>query len=143
MKSLLFIVIGLVVLLMPKTASPAPIILDDISLNYQRFLPGARHPLFPSGMEPKEELNLDFNTTILTYFYWNNRVHSMTNQHQFHVIGWNYRLGVRATPWLSLQYEHFSRHLLDTNYAGYPIQDSVGAIIKLYGDGRTKDTLWQ
>ncbi len=116
--------------------------LDAVNVNYKQFTPGGRDPLISSnGLEGRyldKELNLTVNSNLFKYGYWNNMVHSMTDQDldgrgQFRLVGWNMKLGVHLGPYLDVQYEHFSKHILDAPYApGFPVQDSVGIVIHLY-----------
>lgn len=105
---------------------------QEASLNYKKFL-GARHWLVTS---PQNELNLTLNTNFLHFLFWNNRVHSITDEANFAYVGWNYFLGIRVTRFLDVQYEHFSAHLLDgrSRDGWYPVEDSIGFKLFLYRD---------
>jgi hypothetical protein len=107
--------------------------LEEVSAQYKHFYPGARDPLFYNS-NPKEELNLTVNTTLLHYLFWNNRIHSMTNASQYYVVGWNLQLGVRLTPFLELGYDHFSKHLLDDKLPNqrFPVTDAYFLNLYLY-----------
>jgi hypothetical protein len=85
-----------------------------------------------------KQIDLNVNADILTYGFWENRVHSMTDETvdgpgQFRVVGWNYRIGVHVSKYLDVYYEHFSRHLLDTTYpTAFPVQDSFGIKLRIF-----------
>ncbi len=106
----------------------------ETKLNYKYFVHPGRDPLFTSSHQ-KEELNLSVNTNMLGVFYWDNTVHAKTDDAQYRVVGWNIKLGVHLHPRLDIQYEHFSRHLLDSKHptmGGFPVEDSVGVNLYLY-----------
>lgn len=101
---------------------------QEASINYKGFT-GARHPLLE---DVRNELNLTLNTNFLHAFFFNNKVHSITDSQNFALVGWNFFVGVRVTKWLDIQYEHYSRHVLDRQYRDgwFPYEDSIG--IRLY-----------
>jgi hypothetical protein len=107
--------------------------LRETKLNYKYFVHPGRDPLFTDSSQ-KEELNLSVNTDLLSVFYWDNTVHAKTNDAQYHVVGWNIHLGVHVCRYLDVQYEHFSKHLLDSSlpYMKFPVEDSVGVNLYLY-----------
>ncbi len=120
-----------------------PFELNEVHIHYRDFFPNGHDPLITQNGLPNrglgKELNLRVNTDVLTYGYWNNLVHSMTDEDaatgangQFRTVGWNFQLGLHATRWLDIEYEHYSQHLLDYDRRDqhFPVQDSIG--IKLY-----------
>lgn len=114
--------------------APSPFRLTEVSVKYQQLLPGAVDPMItygPVSQRLDKELNLVVNSEVLKYGYWDNTVHSETDQSQFRKIGWELQLGVHATRFLDVFYEHYSQHLLDySSKEAFPRQDGVG--IKLY-----------
>lgn len=116
-----------------QAAAVDPFELEQVDIHYKRFAPGGRNPLFFST-EQKEELNFGVMTRVARFGFLNLKLHSMTDQFQFHVAGLNFTAGVRVFPWLDIQTEHFSRHILDTSYPhqGFPVEDSVGLRLYLY-----------
>jgi hypothetical protein len=102
--------------------------LRDVSLEYKRFVHPGRDPLFTQQLPHKEELNLHMDTDVLVYGFWNNTVHAMTDDAQYRVVGWKFQFGLHVTPYLDVQYSHFSKHLLDREGlpGGFPVEDSVG-----------------
>lgn len=113
----------------------------ETSLEVKQFLPGGRDPLLTDGEKPNKEFDANFNTDVLKYGYWNNRIWGLEDQGQFRAVGWNWSLGVRLSRYLDVGYEHFSRHMLDRDtppsWGGYPLSDSVN--IKVYLYRRDKD----
>jgi len=106
----------------------------DLSLEYRIFQQGSILHELPGNFEPRGELNLDFELQVLGPIVWRNRVHSLIDQSQFRLVGWNFALGLEITSWLEINWEHFSKHLLDAAYPDrhFPVQDSVGVRIRLF-----------
>ncbi len=117
-----------------QAAEPLQLLsLRETSVKYQQYFQGGVDPMITGevGGQLDKELNLNVNTDVLKYGFWNNTVHSQTDQFQFRKIGWELQLGVRCGKYLDVYYEHYSQHFLD--YAGkgaFPRNDGVG--IKLY-----------
>lgn len=108
--------------------------LDEVSVNYKRYHEHARHPLFVDS-SLKEGVDLRMNTDLLFgTAFWDNLIHSNTDDAQYRHIGWNFRLGTRVTSFITLQYEHHSQHLLDTAYPfmKFPVEDSLGFTLTIY-----------
>ena len=115
---------------------------DEVSVTYKKYHESSRHPLFTNS-QLKEGVNITVNTDILGVFFWDNLVHSNTDDSQYRHIGWNFKLGVRPLSWLTLQYEHHSQHLLDTAYPHmkFPVEDSVGFTINIFQQRKRGSTL--
>lgn len=109
-----------------------PVQLKEVYINYKNFM-YARDPLFYNSV-PKTEINFNINTDFLEILYFNNKLHTMTNYKQFYVVGWNFFVGMHLGDYVDVQYEHYSKHLLDDKhpYAPFPFEDSVGINIHLY-----------
>ncbi len=107
--------------------------LDETSIHYKRFVPNGRNPYFLT-MPPKEELNFQINFSALKVCYVNTKLHAMTNSAQYHLVGLNAVIGARITKGIHVQYEHFSKHLLDTTYPyqKFGVEDSIGVKFFLY-----------
>jgi hypothetical protein len=107
--------------------------LEELSVNYKKFHPSARHPLFYDST-PKEALFLTQKTTVAKYFFFDSTVQSMTNNAQYYMVGLNLKLGVRLSSYLDFQYEHLSQHILDDRYPHkkFPVEDSWGINLYLY-----------
>lgn len=118
--------------------------LDELSINYKRFIGETRHPLFLNSKQ-KEEVDLNFNTTILNYMFWDNTIHSMTDDSQYKIVGWNLKIGVRLFDNLDFQAEHFSKHLLDETYSvmRFPVENSIGFKWTLYKDNKKKESIFK
>jgi len=157
MKYLLGVVIGLLLVLAHNaTAGDNGIVsLREVSVDYKRFFPKGRDPLITgNGLLNRElgnEVNVHINSDFMSYFYWDNMVHSLTDRDatthtggQFRVVGWNFKLGMRVSRFINIQYEHFSKHTLDHSYAydSFPVQDSVGVKLYLYGGPKKEGLVW-
>lgn len=114
------------------------IALQEAMFEYKAYPLHSRQPLVTESDFPEREiakrLSLSLNTNFLTYIYWNNRIDGFVtrwretgNAEQFRGIGWNFEVGVRAAPFLYVEYEHHSQHLLDIKgQRGFPVEDMVG-----------------
>lgn len=104
----------------------------DLSLEYRQFQEGSILHELPDQFAARGELNLDLDMRLVGPLFWRNRVHSLIDQSQFRLIGWNFVLGWEVTDWLELNWEHFSRHLLDAQYPNrhFPVEDSLGLRIR-------------
>jgi hypothetical protein len=109
--------------------------IDELSVNYKHYHEGSRHPLFTDS-QLKEGVDLTMNTDLLLRtFFWDNLVHSNTDDAQYRHIGWQFKFGTHVTSFLNIQYEHHSQHLLDTSYPymKFPVEDSLGFTLYIYG----------
>ena len=127
---------------------------DELKINYKSFFPGGSNPLITeNGLLNRtldKELSLTVNTFIFNVFYWNNRIHSLTDKEnvpngigQFRLVGLESQLGVNLTPWVSLEYYHHSQHLLDYMYpyGHFPVEDAFSLNIFLIRSKKT-DTMF-
>lgn len=117
--------------------------LREIYLDYKYFHEGSRNPLIDnSGIENREldqELSLFFNMDLFKYSYFDNQILGLTDRRAdskkksgFRVVGWNFKVGIKLFKFLDAGYHHFSKHLLDYEYADwrFPVEDSF--YLKLY-----------
>jgi hypothetical protein len=107
---------------------------DEVSVQYKSYHQSARHPLFVNS-RLKEGIDLTMNTDFLfETLFWDNLIHTNTDDSQYRHIGWQFRLGTRVTSFLSVQYEHHSQHLLDSAYPHmkFPVEDSLGFTLTIY-----------
>jgi len=107
--------------------------LRDVAMEARWFFPKGRHENLRTP--PKKEVNFHINVDILKYGYFNNTIHSLVNESQFALIGWRYKVGLHVTPWLDIDYKHYSKHSLDTPGPwpfSFPVQDSVGVTIHFW-----------
>ena len=126
---------------------PDPIIqVSELSITGKRYLPGARWPLITepgSSRQLSYGLDLALHTNLLSYFYWNNTIVSMTDQFQFRSVAYKFEIGVRIMPCLSLEYGHNSQHILDGIYpSGYPIYDYIGIKLNIVNSSKDKTIFW-
>jgi hypothetical protein len=126
--------------------------LKELYVNYFRFYEGGQYPLITNNGLPNKEmdrqLDLHIKTDILHYFYWDSRIHSMTdrdmdtNKGQFRLVGLETRFGIRLSSTIEFGYYHFSQHTLDhqTPYH-YPVQDALELKIYLYRNHERREPL--
>lgn len=101
--------------------------LTDAGVKYQRFFDNNYTPYLDGAQ--REKLTLILDVDLLPTVYWWNRIEGVTDETQYRHIGWNFGLGLRLTPALSIGYEHHSQHALDRATplgAHFPVEDSVG-----------------
>lgn len=118
--------------------------LDKVDITYRDFFPGGRDPLITDTGIPNrqlgKEVSLNVDTNIITYFYWNNRIHGMTDEvtnsggrGQFRAVGWEFDVGFQLLNFLSLGYHHHSQHVLDHEAPfNWPVQDAVFINVVLF-----------
>lgn len=109
--------------------------LDELSIeykNYELVNDKARNLLiYPE--HPKEGINVNINTDILTYLYWDSQIQSLTTGSQYRAIGLETRLGLRLSQYLYVGYWHHSQHLMDRAPATLPRFPSEDAVeLKLF-----------
>ena len=106
---------------------------DELTLNYKKYHPSSRHPLFYDS-KMKEGIDLTMNNDLgFGLLFWDNVIHSATNSSQYYLVGWQFKLGLRMTQFLTVQYEHHSQHVLDSTYPNmkFPVEDSVGFTLRI------------
>lgn len=112
--------------------------LDEVKIQYKDFFPGGSDPLITQNGLPNrtlgKELNFILNSNVLDYGFFNNTVHSMTDEiinsggrGQFRTVAWSFQFGVRLSTFLNVAYAHRSEHLLDTVYSQghFPVNDAL------------------
>lgn len=118
--------------------------IDRLYIETKWFSDYSRNPLIDNGSRRLDkEINLQFNVDLFTYFYWNNKIHSLTDQslngkqELFRLVNWQFQLGFHLFEFLDLEYGHSSKHLLDSqwNYE-FPVEDYVGIRLYLYRSDR-------
>lgn len=119
--------------------------LTDAYMDYKQFLPNGFSPYMPSSSDLNKEIDLHVNTEIFRYGYWNNQVWSLWDQGQVRWFGWEYEVGVHATSFIDIFYNHFSRHEADKDnrfhslyQEKYPVEDSIGIRFYFYRDSEHK-----
>jgi hypothetical protein len=125
-------------------AAVEPFKMQRTYINYKDILKNGHNPLMTGGSVATKEINLHLDTDVFKYFYYNNMIWSLWDQHQVRWIGWNFKIGARVLPFLDLQYEHFSKHILDKEYPfrwpegqRFPVEDSIGFNLYLYRADKT------
>ncbi len=123
--------------------------LQEVSVVWQRYFPGGVDPLVTENSNLPNRtlgnnLQLNVNTNILKYLYWNSRIHASTDQvlnidgstsgGQFRTVGLEFGLGVNLTKNIQFGYHHHSQHILDSSYGNgpFPREDSLELKIWLY-----------
>lgn len=116
--------------------------LSELSIDYKNFkmVNPNGHDIMTYPDPPKESLNLNLKTDILSFGYWDSTVESWTTDAQFRGIGLETRIGVRLSDHLDLGLYHHSEHELDRNQqlhmGHFPEEDAVELKVYLY---REKD----
>lgn len=120
--------------------------LKEVSIDYKNFKmvnDKARNPLiYPD--HPKEGINLNMNTDIASYLYWNNTIESLTNEGQYASVGLMTTLGIRISQDVEFGYYHHSQHLLDRHHSymdKFPSEDAINLKIYLFKDRRHESIL--
>jgi hypothetical protein len=104
--------------------------LTDASIQYQKFAIPNFQPYF--DRPARERLTLRLDSDVFPGVFFNNRIHGTTDETQYKWIGWNFQVGIRPISQLSLQFEHHSQHMLDSNMgAHFPVEDSLGLTLHL------------
>lgn len=121
--------------------------LRELSVTGKSYLPNGYNPLMPEGSQLNKGLNVNMKVDFLTNFYWNNMIWSLTDQHQFRWVGLNTQAGVRILPYISLEYEHFSKHILEKEFqfkeqGRFPVEDSINVIFYLHRSGKEERSLF-
>lgn len=151
------VLVGLILgLLIEATAVPEVALgselvdLRQLSVTGRSFFTGGRDPLITSnGIENRtlgQDLNLEVDTDVLTYLYWDSIVHSSTDRvlnpdsttsnGQFRMIGLEFGFGVDLRRFdlglpVRFGYYHYSQHELDgISPWAYPVRDALE--LKLY-----------
>jgi hypothetical protein len=109
--------------------------LEELFVDYKNYgviNEKQRHLLiYPES--PKEGLNLNVNTSLVTYGYFNSVIESLTTSGQYRGIGLQISLGIRIFKFLDVGFYHHSQHVLDreiTTLPKFPTEDALQ--IKLY-----------
>lgn len=106
--------------------------LEQVRVGYKNFI-FARDPMFWDST-PKEQININIETSLMKYGFWNSFVHGTTDESQYKRIGLQMELGVRISNSLEVSYKHHSQHMLDCTYPyqRFPVEDSVGVYLYLF-----------
>lgn len=120
--------------------------LNELYIDYRHYKlvnPNSRNPLiYPEP--PKEGINLGLKTDIMSYFYFDSEIQSLTTDGQYRSIGLDTRLGVRLSSNLELGFWHKSQHLLDKHHSymdKFPSEDAVQIKYYLF-QGKKRDGLF-
>lgn len=139
--------IALLLLLISGQAQAWDVVeLQNVSIEYKKYLPGARFPLITSnGLSPRQlsdGLSIRVDTNFFKYLYWNNFVHSTTDSTnggagQFRALGYEFSFGFRPFSVIEIEYYHHSQHLLDAvGKYSYPLEDAVQLKLILFKEGQ-------
>lgn len=101
--------------------------LREASINYKYFHASGRDP-YLYRHKLKEGLSLNLDIDLGKGFFWDSLIETKTDPGSYRYIGYNFKLGFRLIPSLDIQYEHFSKHLMEDKYPhmGFPVEDSLG-----------------
>lgn len=152
------VLIGIITLLAVQLALSPDVDADDfisvktVSIDAKSFFPGSHNPLITDNGLPNkamgQELNLNVDTDLATIFFWNNTIHSDTDDvinvdgshsnGQFRLVGLETSLGIdfrqiSSDIPVTFGYYHYSQHELDgVSPWHYPVEDAVQVKIFLY-----------
>lgn len=136
------ILAGLCLLLVAPVKSEGGLLkLTEASFSYTLFNPGTRwYPISQlPGRNPTSMLDVNINFRISPYTYFNNTIHTMSDQSQFRTIGWEYTAGVHLSNQVDLGIYHYSQHVLDTPFPGdIPQMTGIQIKIFLYKENKTR-----
>lgn len=126
---------------------------DKVYLDYKHYWNGGVDPLTTQNGLPNrglgKGLDLGFETSVLQFLFWNNKIHSTTDRYldsnkegQFRTVGWEFRFGVRLHDNLDISYYHHSEHVLDhTRNEPFPRGDALELRFYLYNSKPRMDTI--
>lgn len=98
----------------------------------------AIEPFLAPTYRPTQRFNVGLNIDLVNgIVFFDNVVHSETDQFQYRKVGWNYKFGVHLGDSVDVFFEHFSQHLLDVQPVMPQTYDMVGVRVWLY---RKKDS---
>lgn len=110
--------------------------LDKVNIDYKSYFKNGFSPYMIKGSVLNKELDLNVDFSLLEIAYFNQTVWSLVDQSQFRWVGYNPRLGIRLAPIVSVEFSHFSQHILDKAEPYYdvkfPVEDSVNIRINLF-----------
>jgi hypothetical protein len=135
----------------PSAAAYDVFSLQSLDIGYTKMFPGGVDPQITQNPSlPRrtlgERLEARFDTSVLTFGYWDNRIHSATDAHlqsdgsavsgQFRHIGLQMRLGINVTDRVQVGYWHHSQHVLDAEYAPgpFPREDGLELRVRLFSN---------
>jgi hypothetical protein len=127
--------------------------LNEAHFQYLKFADGSRDPLITeNGLRNRAmntELNLFVKLDVLKYFYFDNQIHSLTDQGidgsngQFRAVGWEYRAGVRLNSYFDVGYYHFSQHAIDhTLPYHWPVKDAIEINIYFFRQSGLRESIF-
>lgn len=133
--------------------------LNEASVGYINYFPGGVDPLITENSNLPNRtigsnLELNINSNILKYLYWNNKVHAGTDKvlntngsvssGQFRTVGLEFHLGVIISDNLQFGYYHHSIHTLDTTYGGgtFPRLDGIELKLFLYKANKSPEGIF-
>jgi hypothetical protein len=96
----------------------------------------ARFPEMPQ-YQAKESVSLGLDLALVGPIYWNNLIHTMTDDSQYRFVGWWFEFGLRSSqlpfyprswPGIEAFYQHHSQHILEDRHPSmrFPVNDSIG-----------------
>ena len=111
-----------------------PVKLTKVELKWRNYTSDGRDSLiYPHVHRESVELSLD--TDVLRYFYFDSSVLGIQDETQYRGISFTSHIGFRFFPWLRIEFEHNSQHVLDgqvETLPRFPVYDSVTAIFTIY-----------
>ena len=125
-----------ILLYMEKTYAGDVLDLKELSIEYKNYSVLSDYQrvalIYPDA--PKDGLDVNINSTLLRYFGWDSKVHSVTDDGQYRGIGLQMAGYLNLTQEFSFGWQHHSQHVLDREHAfmRFPAEDLLFVKIYLY-----------
>ena len=106
---------------------------DKVYVDYMHYTYAAEPFMYNAGYTPTNRLDVHLDLKLFDGIgFIDNMIHSETDQSQYRVVGWNYRMGAHVGNNLDIYFEHYSQHLLDSPTVGPNSFDALGVRVYLY-----------
>lgn len=97
-----------------------------------------RDPYYVNKDDWYSYVGLNWDISILSYMFWDNKVFFYGDRAQVRKIGWHYDMGIRVTNQIDFYWHHESEHDADHDKADpdfpergrFPIENSYGVRLK-------------
>ena len=107
---------------------------NEVFIDYQHYTWAIEPFMAGNNLTPTNALDLHVNFDMLNHImFMDNMIHSETDQYQYALVGWNYKVGFHMGRYIDVFFQHYSQHLLDvTPVNGSNTYDAVGFRLYLY-----------
>lgn len=103
--------------------------LKELSLEYKRYIGTAIIPIMYTRFnryEPTNEIRLNLDINLTDSLFWDNKIRTRMDSTQFRTISWDFTVGYKIFNNLSIEFEHYSEHLLDVRLSPFPNHNTMG-----------------